>query len=77
MIVYWPSAVGVQDCPKLPFESLVTVPISVEVPAAFTAVSLTATPAAFIGLGTCICRYSIQARMLVSEIAGVSFEDSV
>ncbi len=57
--------------------SLVTVPISLVLPFGSMAVSLTGTPVAFVGIGNCMWRYSIQAPMSASDIAGVSLDAGV
>ena len=53
-IVYKPSAVGCHIFAKVPLESLMTVPITWEVPDWSMAVRVTGTPVTLVGLGFCM-----------------------
>ena len=61
---------------KLPVQSLVVVPMVINLPSGPVAVNVTGTPASpgrFIdGLACCIYKYSIQVLMNLSDMAGVS-----
>ena len=70
-MVYLPSSSGVQRKLYEPSMLLVVVPMWTKLPSGVVASKLTVTPVALVGIGCCMCRYSIHALMLSSEIAGV------
>ena len=51
--------------------SLKAWPMSIVCPLEEIAVKVIGTPVAFVGSGLCMCRYSIHALMLASDMAGV------
>lgn len=70
-ILYIPCSVGVHWKLKVPVRSVVTCPIWTSTASGPVAYSVTGTPFVVMGIGFCICRYSIHAAMSLSAIAGV------
>jgi hypothetical protein len=71
MMMYSPGTGGTQLLPKLPHMSVVTSPMSCQLPLGSIDINFTVTPFASVGFDYCTYMYSIHALMSSSDIAGV------